>query len=303
MKALVTGSSGFAGHHLVEHLRSCGDDVYGLDRSSGVDVTNASALDDFVGDTAPEVVYHLAGFADVGASWDDPTSAFATNATGTLNLLEAARRHNVERVLVVGSADIYGVVTTDELPLGENQALRPVSPYAASKVAADFLALQAWLGHGLPTIRARSFNHLGPGQSNRFVAAALAERVALAELGNTDTIEVGNVTPRRDFTDVRDVVRAYRLLMVSGRSGEAYHVCSGVDLAIRDLAEGLLSLSTKPLTLEVDPALQRAVDTPILRGDNSKIRHDVGWQPEIPLNQTLAELLNEARQRCQSAET
>lgn len=301
MKALVTGSSGFAGRHLVGYLAAAGDQVVKLDRSMGVDVTEATTLDEFIASNTPEVIYHLAGFADVGASWDNPETAFATNATGTLNLLGAARRHGVQRVLVIGSADVYGVVSEVDLPLRESQPLRPVSPYAASKVAADFLALQAWLGHGLETVRARSFNHIGPGQSNRFVAAALAERVAAAETHEGTIVEVGNVTPRRDFTDVRDVVRAYHMLMTKGRAGEVYHVCSGTDVAIRDLAEGLIALATKPLSLKVDTALQRAVDTPVLRGDNTKIQNDVGWRPEIPISTTLRELLDEARQRTQAS--
>lgn len=297
MKALVTGSSGFAGRHLVRHLEAEGDDVVGLDRAEGIDITDADAVRTRLDEVRPEVVYHLAGFADVGASWDDPTGAFATNAVGTLHVLLAARAADVRRVLVIGSADVYGIVGESDLPLTEEQPLVPVSPYAASKAAAEHLAVQAWRGYGLETIRARSFNHLGPGQTSRFVAAAIAERIARAEIDGRDEIEVGNVTPRRDFTDVRDVVRAYRLLVAHGRPGEAYNVCSGRDVAISDLAEAMVAMARRPLTLAVDPALQRAVDQPVSVGDRSKIQRDTGWTPTIELEATLQVLVDEARAR------
>ncbi|MBK5223750.1 MAG: GDP-mannose 4,6-dehydratase [Acidimicrobiia bacterium] len=300
MRALVTGSSGFAGRHLVAHLESCGDDVSGLDRADGIDITDASALGRHLESVRPEVVYHLAGWADVGGSWDDPLATFEANALGTLHLLTAARTSGVRRVLVVGSADVYGKVGETDLPLTEAQPLAPVSPYAASKVTAEYLAIQAWNGHGLETVRTRSFNHIGPGQSNRFVAAAIAERVARAEHDLRDEVEVGNVTPRRDFTDVRDVARAYRALMVDGRAGEVYHVCSGRDLAIRELADILLGMAERPMTLSIDPALQRPVDIPVLRGDPSKLRSDTSWEPQISIEDTLAELLAEARTRTES---
>jgi GDP-4-dehydro-6-deoxy-D-mannose reductase len=295
MKALVTGSSGFAGTHLVAHLADHGDDVAGLDRTDGIDITDAAAVRERFESVRPEVVYHLAGFADVGASWDDPFATFDANAVGTLNLLDAARAVGTRRVLLVGSADVYGVVQEQELPLVESRPLQPVSPYAASKVAAEYLAVQAWNGYGLETVRARSFNHLGPGQSTRFVAGAIAERIARAELDGDDEIEVGNLTPRRDFTDVRDVVRAYRLLATEGTAGDVYHVCSGHDLSIGALAEVLIGMASRPLTLAVDPGLQRPVDIPVLRGDRTKIGRDTGWEPTIPLDQTLADLLDDVR--------
>jgi GDP-4-dehydro-6-deoxy-D-mannose reductase len=203
----------------------------------------------------------------------------------------------VQRVLAVTSADIYGRVTEEELPLREDAPLRPVSPYAASKVAADYLALQSYLGHGLAVIRARPFNHIGPGQRSSFVAPALAERIARNELEGEEVVRVGNLSPRRDFTDVRDVVRAYRLLVLQGTPGEAYNVCRGEDVAIRDLAVRLVGLARKPMRLESDHDLQRPVDIPVLRGDPSKLRAATGWQPEIPLDQTLDDLLDEWRQR------
>ncbi len=211
MKALVTGVAGFVGRHLVSHLEARGDTVTGIDREHGIDLLDPSALTGAVAEAAPDAVYHLGGWSDVGGSWAAPRDAFRVNAEGTLNVLEACRAAGVSRVLLVSSADVYGKVSLSELPLTEESPFRPVTPYAASKIAADELGLQAWLGYGLEVLRVRAFNHLGPGQTNRFVCPALAERIALNELEGREVVTVGNLTPRRDFTDVRDVVRAYRL--------------------------------------------------------------------------------------------
>lgn len=297
MKALVTGAAGFVGRHLVSHLRACGDDIVGIDRPDGPDLLDAAAVTAVVRDIAPDAVYHLAGWSDVGGSWREPAAAFRANADGTLNLLQACIAAEVPRVLSVSSADVYGKVTLGELPLDEDAPLRPVTPYAASKIAADFLGLQAFLGYGLDVLRVRAFNHLGPGQTNRFVASAIAERVAVNELDGTEVVPVGNLSPRRDFTDVRDVVRAYRLLVEHGEAGEAYNVCSGADIAISELAERILARAERPMRLEEDPALQRPVDVPVLRGDPTKVHKATGWTPEIPLDQTLADLLAEWRRR------
>jgi len=179
VRALVTGASGFVGRHLVTHLTAMGDEVVGVDRETGgIDITDAAAVNALMDRVRPTVVYHLAGWADVGGSWQHPVDAFRTNAEGTLNVLSAATAAGVERVLAVSSADVYGIVTPDELPLTEDSPLRPASPYAASKVAADYLGLQAWLGRHLPVLRVRAFNHLGPGQTDKFVAPALASRIA-----------------------------------------------------------------------------------------------------------------------------
>jgi len=210
-------------------------------------------------------------------------------------VLLACAAAGVRRVLSVGSADVYGVVTEAELPLTEDSPLRPASPYAASKVAADFLGLQAFLGQGLGVIRVRAFNHLGPGQTDRFVAPALAARIAANERDGGDSVTVGDLSPRRDFTDVRDVVRAYRLLVEHGAPGEVYNVCSGRDLSVQQLADHLLTLATRPMRLETDPALLRPVDIPVLRGDATKLHDATGWTPEIPIDQTLADLLDDKR--------
>ena len=295
MKALVTGAAGFVGQHLCAHLQLQGDEVIGVDRADGPDLLDPGAVVALVADVRPDVVYHLGGWSDVGASWDAPLDAFRVNAEGTLNLLQACVANGKPRVLAVSSADIYGQVTPDELPIAESTPFRPVTPYAASKVAADQLALQAWLGHQLETIRVRAFNHLGPGQTNRFVAPAIAERIALNERNGTTIVPVGNLTPRRDITDVRDVVRAYRLLMEKGQPGEAYNVCTGRDFTIGDLAQRLVSLANTPMQLEADPELQRPVETPVLRGDPTRLNVATGWSPEIPLETTLFDILTEFR--------
>jgi GDP-4-dehydro-6-deoxy-D-mannose reductase len=164
-------------------------------------------------------------------------------------------------------------------------------------VAADYLALQAFLGQALGVVRVRAFNHHGPGQTDRFVAPALAARIAHNELDGGETVTVGNLSPRRDFTDVRDVVRAYRLLVERAEPGEVYNVCSGVDLAVQELADRMLAMATRPMRLVPDPELLRPVDVPVLRGDNSKIRAATGWSPAIPIEQTLADLLDDQRKR------
>lgn len=301
-KALVTGSTGFVGRHLVAHLTAMGDEVSGIDRAiDGLDITDARAVGAAIAEISPNVIYHLAGWADVGGSWKAPVEAFRANAEGTLNVLTAATEAGVERVVAVSSADVYGIVDPSELPLTEDSPLRPASPYAASKVAADYLGLQAWLGRGLPVLRVRAFNHLGPGQTDKFVAPALASRVARAELEGGEVLTVGDLSARRDFTDVRDVVRAYRLLAEKGEPGQVYNVCSGVDLAVSDLADQLVAQARVPLRLEVDPDLLRPVELPVLRGSHQRLTDATGWEPEIPISQTLTDLLEDWRERLASA--
>jgi GDP-4-dehydro-6-deoxy-D-mannose reductase len=297
VNALVTGAAGFVGRHLLAHLRAAGDETVGIDREHGVDLLDPPALLAAIADAAPDAVYHLGGWSDVGASWHEPLAAFRANAEGTLNLLQACREAGVARVLVVSSADVYGKVSLRELPLTEDSPFRPVTPYAASKIAADELGLQAWLGYGLEVMRVRAFNHLGPGQTNRFVCPALAERIACNEIDGGEVVPVGNLTPRRDFTDVRDVVRAYRLLVEHGEPGEAYNVCSGDDIAISELADRLVAMASRPMRLENDPSLQRPVEVPVLRGDFTKLNKATGWTPEVPLQETLEDVLAEWRAR------
>jgi GDP-4-dehydro-6-deoxy-D-mannose reductase len=298
VRALITGVSGFVGRHLRAHLAEAGDDVFGCDRADGsVDIGELDSVRAIVDRVRPEVVYHLAGWSDVGGSWSAPVEVFRANAEGTLNVLLASAECNVQRVVAVSSADVYGIVNEEQLPITEDTPLRPVTPYAASKVAADYLALQAWLGSGLAVLRVRAFNHLGPGQTPKFVAPALAERIARNELDGGTVVPVGNLSARRDFTDVRDVVRAYRLLAERGEPGEAYNVCSGRDVSIQQLAEQLLKMARQPMELKHDPDLERPVDVPVLRGDATRVHGATGWEPEIPLEQTLSDLLDDMRAR------
>lgn len=292
MRAFVTGGHGFVGPHLIEHLRANGDHVIAPDQHD-LDLEDADAMQAALGDARPDAVYHLAALAHVGDSWADPRRTFAVNATGTLHLLEAARRADpVPRVLLVGSAEVYGVVTSEQLPLGEDTPLVPVTPYAASKVAAEYLGVQYHAGYGVPVVRARSFNHVGPGQRGSFVVADIARRVAEAvRSGDRGPIRVGNLAARRDFTDVRDVVRAYRLLIERGDPGEVYNVCSGIGIAVDELVRRLLEVAEVDLELETDPELMRPVDVPVLIGDNSRITATTGWKPEIPLDDTLRDVV------------
>lgn len=294
----MTGAGGFVGHHLMDHLGASGDEVFATDRSTdGLDVLDAPALQTAFRRFRPDVVYHLAGASDVGGSWATPQTTFRANAEGTLNVLWAAREVGVQRTLTIGSADVYGRVREEDLPLREDHPLAPVSPYAASKVAADYVAMQAYLGFGQDVVRARPFNHLGPGQSTRFVAPALASRIVANERSGETTVTVGNLSPERDFTDVRDVVRAYRLLIERGVGGQVYNVCSGTATAIGELAAMMLHSARSPMELVADPDLQRPVDIPVLLGDSSRIRADTGWEPQIPLSTTIADLLEDQRHR------
>jgi GDP-4-dehydro-6-deoxy-D-mannose reductase len=298
VKALVTGARGFVGHHLVAHLTAAGDDVVGVDRDSGgPDLVDGGSWKALLGRERPEAVYHLAAQASVANSWADPVATFRVNAEGTLNVLQGCVAADVRRVLVVSSADVYGAVHPDELPLRETNPIRPVTPYAASKAAAEAAALQAHYGHHLGVVVARSFNHLGPGQDDRFVAGALAQRIAINELTQGDEVPVGNLTAKRDFTDVRDVVRAYRLLIEAGEAGTTYHVCSGVALAVAELADRLLAAAERPMRLVTRPELMRPVDVPMIVGDAGRITDATGWRPQIPLSETLGDLLDAARAR------
>lgn len=269
-----------------------GDEVISVDHE--VDVTDATAVSDLFAQSGPDAVYHLAAMTHVGHSWSDPRKVFEVNSIGTLNVLEAARScSRAPRVLVTSSAEVYGSVSVKDLPISETAPLAPVSPYGASKVAAEFLAVQAHLGHGLEAVRVRPFNHVGPGQAPSFVVAALASHIVEARRSGSKEVPVGNLSARRDLTDVRDVVRAYRLLIERGLVGEVYNVCSGRDVSIEEIARMLLDLAGVDVELVVDPELVRPVDVPVLRGDPSKLRAATGWQPEIELSKTLRDILDD----------
>jgi len=291
VRALVTGGKGFVGTWLAAHLRAEGDEVVSIDHE--VEITDAAAVRTAMLSAAPDVVYHLAALTHVGHSWSDPGEVFRVNALGTLSVLEAARScERVPRVLVTSSAEVYGLVTEEQMPVGEEAALAPVTPYGVSKVASEFLGVQAHLGYGLPVVRVRPFNHVGPGQASGFVVASLASHIVEARRTGAGSLPVGNLGARRDLTDVRDVVRAYRLLVERGVSGEVYNVCSGHDVSIEEVARRLLELADVDLELVVDPALARPVDVPVLRGDPKKLHEATGWQPEIDLNKTLQDVLD-----------
>ena len=293
MRAFLTGGSGFVGTWLRAHLEEMGDEV--VSAGQEVDVTEPAAIEEAVGSSRPDAVYHLAGLAHVGRSWDEPAEYFRVNASGTLNVLQAARRCLPHpRVLVVSSAEVYGAVRPEQVPVGEDESLRPVSPYAAAKAAAEMVAVQAHLGHGVPVVRARPFNHAGPGQARSFVVPAFASRIVEAQRSGAGALRVGNLSPRRDITDVRDVVRAYRRLIECGEPGQVYNVCSGRDISVQDLVTRMLELAGADMALEPDPELLRPVDVPVLRGDPSRLRHATGWEPRLGLDETLRAVLDEA---------
>jgi GDP-4-dehydro-6-deoxy-D-mannose reductase len=290
MRALITGGKGFVGQWLAAHLKDCGDDVVVIDIET--DVADGAALRRVMTEVVPDAVYHLAAMTHVGESWENPSQVLRVNVLGTAEVLAAARTLGSSvRVLVVSSAEVYGVVTPEQLPLREDTPTKPASPYAASKLAAEAVALQAWRGFGQPVVVVRPFNHIGPGQSPNFFVPALAKRIVEARRSGARSLPVGNLTTRRDFTDVRDVVVAYRLLVERGESGTVYNVCSGRDVAMSEVARELLELSGAELTLETDPSLLRPVDVPVLRGSAELLTAATGWEPRIPLATTLADVL------------
>jgi len=297
VKVLITGGSGFVGRYLAAHCAEQGDDVVTLDRSGDepIDITDREATRAALAKHEPEVVYHLAALSHVGDSWSDPSAVYRVNIEGTAHVLDGARATGVRRVVVVGSAEEYGRVDAADLPLREDAPLRPTTPYGVSKIAASYLALQALLAYGLDVIRVRAFSHTGPGQSDRFLVPALAGRVAAAEREQRDEIRAGSLDPVRDLSDVRDVVRAYRLLAEHGTAGAVYNVCSGSGVSVREIADHLLAAARRPLRITVDPELVRPVEVPRLVGDASRLRADTGWRPTYGLDETLAAVLEDAR--------
>jgi len=290
VRALITGGSGFVGHWLAAHLKDQGDEVVPIDKE--VDVTEQRAISAAVRAAEPDAVYHLAALTHVGESWDEPAEVLRVNVLGTAAVLAAARAlPAAPRVLVVSSAEVYGAVAPEDLPIVEERPTAPATPYAASKAAAEAVALQAWRGFGQPVLVVRPFNHVGPGQAPNFAVLALARRIVEARATGSGVVHVGNLQARRDFTDVRDVVRAYRLLVERGEPGMVYNVCSGRDVSIAEIAERLLELAGADLQLVTDPALVRPVDIPVLRGSLHRLRAATGWQPEIPLSETLRDVL------------
>jgi GDP-4-dehydro-6-deoxy-D-mannose reductase len=302
VKAVVTGARGFVGRHLTRHLGGLDVDVVSLDvdDTQPVDITDRDAVARRIAEESPDVVYHLAARSHVGASWTDGDALDAVNVGGTRAVIDACVAAGVGRVLVVGSAEQYGTVDPDALPVDEQTECRPLSPYGKSKVAAEAFALEAHRRHGLPVVCTRAFNHTGPGQSPAFLVPGLAARIAAAERADpqavgADEIALGNGDPVRDFSDVRDVVRAYALLATRGRPGEVYNVCSGRGVRVGDVAARLVARARRPLRVVTATDLVRAVDVPVLVGDPPKLQPATGWQPQHDLDDTLDAVLADAR--------
>lgn len=316
MRALITGVTGFVGRHLAEHLAERGDAIIGLSRHGQwpreagaiarlvrLEACDLAAVDPAdlaarLRPKAPEAVYHLAAQANPRASLDDPRGTWLQNLVGTLNLLEALRAAELHpRIVLVGSGVSYGNPPPEHQPVTESCPLRPNNPYAASKAAADLLGVQHHLAHGAAVMIARPFNHAGPGQSDTYVLASLARQVAEVEAGLRPHVAVGNLQIVRDFTDVRDIVRAYRLLAEAGRPGEIYNIGTGRDTSLATMLETLQSLARAPVEIRVDPARVRGVDQPRLLADAAKIRAQTGWEPAFSIEQTLRDMLEEWRTR------
>lgn len=303
MKALVTGINGFVGRHLCRHLLSQGDTVTGTIvegsfdepgvRVLPLDILDADAVRAAIDEVRPDAVYHLAGFSSVKLSWERPTLAFDVNVKGTLHLLDALRAHPQTRVLLIGTAEQYGLVRQEDCPVREALPTAPQNPYAISKDAAERLGVLYHRAHGVNAVMVRAFNHIGPEQEPQFVVADFCRQAAEIEAGRRDPLlRVGNLEASRDFTDVRDIVRAYRLLMERGQTGEVYNVGSGQVRSIRAVLDEILAQTAVPVAVETDPAKLRPLDMPLLQADAGKLHSATGWTPEIPLSQTIADTLS-----------
>ena len=310
MRILITGVTGFAGSHLAEYLLGLdGVEVHGLERWRSspdniqhlrakiilheCDLRDASSVQEVIETVRPERIFHLAAQSYVAASWTAPAETLMTNVIGQLNLFEAVRRTGIAPLIqIAGSSEEYGLVAADELPIRETNPLRPLSPYAVSKVGQDLLGYQYWMSYRLPVIRTRGFNHTGPRRGQVFAESYFAYEIAKIERGLQDPIlKVGNLEAVRDYTDVRDMVRGYWLALERGEPGEAYNICSGEGHAIGDVLKILLAMSTATVRLEPDPSRLRPSDVPRLQGDNTKFVTRTGWRPQIPFRDTLRDLL------------
>ncbi len=314
MRILITGAAGFVGRHLLNHLASADPDaeLHGTVLNARdsvhlavvchtVDLTAANQVRALISGLRPDRIYHLAAQASPRLSFQDPWGTLANNIQAQLNLILACREAGIQpRMLVVSSAEIYG--PGDGSAITEDAPLQPTSPYGVSKAAQDLLGLQYFLSDKLPILRARPFNHFGPGQREGFVAPDFAMQIARIEAGAQEPVlEVGNLSPRRDFTDVRDIVRAYRLIVEHGDAGAAYNVASETTHSIQEMLDTLLSFSRSKITVRVNPARMLPVDVPVRLGCAARLRADTGWQPQTPFEQTLLDLLNDCRQRVRLA--
>jgi GDP-4-dehydro-6-deoxy-D-mannose reductase len=308
VRALITGITGFAGGHLAQILLDRGDEVLGVARDVGqgldhlsqkltpviADLNNPEVIEALLQDLKPDAIYHLAGQAFVPTSWTDPWATIENNVRPQLNILQAmVQQKSKARLLVVASNQVYGKVTPDELPVKEETPFRPDNPYGVSKVAQDLLAFQYHLSHGLDVLRVRAFNHIGSRQSPYFVAASFAKQIAEIEVGLREpTLYVGNLDARRDFTDVRDVMRAYMLLVDYGEPGEAYNVGTGQAHSIQYLLEVLLRYSRTHIDVQQDQTRLRPSDIPVIYADNSKLRQRTGWKPIYEFEDSLRNVLD-----------
>ena len=308
MRVLITGISGFVGPYLAQHIAEIVPEaeiwgmVWAADPAKapssvqqvGGDLTDISSLTTALDQVRPEIIFHLAAASSVASSWKHPGRFLEVNAVGTVNLLEVVRTLGLgAKIVVSSSAEVYGVVPMNQQPITEDAPMAPLSPYAASKAAQDLLTAQYYHGYGMSTIRLRLFHHTGPRRPNQFVASSFAFQIARIERGlDPPRLAVGNLEAVRDFTDVRDVARAYWLAATRGIPGDAYNICSSRRTSIRRVLDMLLAHSEVEVEVEVGPSRLRAADIPYLVGDHSRFSETTGWHPEIALVDTLGDLLN-----------
>ncbi len=317
MKVLITGITGFVGSHLAEYCLGRDDDVevVGIHRwrsrrenidhlGDSIDLRECELRDpasvmNLLDDVRPERIFHLAAQSYVPTSWNSPGDTLANNVLGQVNIFEAMRELDLDAsIQIAGSSEEYGLVHPHEAPIGEDNPLRPLSPYAVSKVAQDTLAYQYHQSYGLKAIRTRAFNHTGPRRGDVFVTSNFAKQIVDIETGKRDpVIHVGDLTPERDFTDVRDIVRAYWLCLEHCEPGEVYNVASGKAYRIQEVLDILLSHTDADIEVREDPARLRPSDVPLLLGDNRKFCEATGWEPEIPFEQTAKDLLDYWREQ------
>lgn len=313
MRVLITGIGGFVGGHLLNQILQNTPDaeIHGtilidspIPNSTNciyhpIDLKEEAATETLISRVRPDCIYHLAAQASVKRSFEDPWQTLENNIRSQLNIINACLAVKIQpRILIVSSGEIYGAVSPEALPIHEDTPLSPSSPYSVSKVAQDMLGLQYYLSHRLPIMRARPFNHLGPGQSEGFVAPDFAMQIARIEAGQQEPVlRVGDLSAQRDFTDVRDIVRAYHLIVEKGNPGDVYNIASGRAYSIQSLLESLLRHSTTHIEIQVDQRRMRPSYIPILVGDSSRLHRATGWETIIPFEQTLLDVLNDCRQR------
>lgn len=312
MRVLITGIAGFAGSYLTGHLLSLTDmfpalEIVGVSQVGGEnppgdarvsyiegDLIDPRFTHDLLAQVSPDRIYHLAAQAFVPVSWQDPWATLENNIRAQTNVLHAAAQlHSNARILIIASNEEYGRVTPADLPIREETPLRPDSPYGVSKITQDYLGLQYFISHHLHIVRMRPFNHIGPRQNDRFVTSNFAKQVAEIELGLREPkLRVGNLDAQRDFSDVRDVMRGYVLALERGQAGDVYNIGSGVPRSIRDIVETYQRLACVPFDLESDPERMRPSDTPVSYCDATKLKNATGWEPQIPFEQTLRDILD-----------